>query len=286
MSYAGKGTARRQVRNFHLPPVSSAVLATLVRVRAECQHYRGTSHAAVITTTPSTRTPARESARTDSAAVAPVVRTSSTNSTHSGRPVSRSGGTDTRPARFSTRLRADSPTESLTPAANFRTGSTRTGSGANACEAASATASTESPPRDRAARARLGAGTRTRPASSGGSISPSSRNARTAAATATPKGTARSRLPRSFAATTADRSGPSWAPRAHTRTPGSTRGVTGTGRPDNTPAHRRHHRAPCAPHPPHSRGRTRSNSARMGAVCTPIPTPRPQAISRAAPESP
>lgn len=200
--------------------------------------------------------PAAARARAHACAVAPVVSTSSTMTTCAFAITAGNGPAVIRPRRLRSRARADSPAESRTLHQTRRHGSTRQPSSDPAATRAHRT--TGSPPRRRAEIRRLGEGT---------SISgrPGVRNSASPAASASPSGPARSRLPRSFTASTACRAGPRYGLSAQHGTPGSLRGWIRTGGPPRLRAQSRHHSVPGRRQPPHSGGRTRSRSARIRA---------------------
>ncbi len=206
--------------------------------------------------------PAAASARTDSPAVAPVVRTSSTSTTSAfiADRAARNGPARAviRPWRLALRSLGPSPTESRT-ARCIRSAEATPQSGSKPA-AIRATRATGSPPRRRAADRLVGAGTRT-------SDRRGSRSVASPPANANPNGAARSRRPCSLTAITARRAAPAYPPSAQHGTPGSVRGRTRTGVPDRLRAHPAHHTSPWAPHPPHVRGRIRSSSIRIGPVC-------------------
>lgn len=212
--------------------------------------------------------PAATRARAHACAVAPVVSTSSTMTTCAFVTAAGNGPAVIRPRRLRSRARADSPAESRTPHQTRRHGNTWQPSSDPA--AARAHRTTGSPPRRRAEIRRLGEGT---------SISgrPGVRNSASPAASASPSGPARSRLPRSFTASTACRAGPRYGLSAQHGTPGSLRGRTRTGGPMRLRAQSRHHGVPGRRQPPHSGGRTRSRSARIPASVPPgTDTNRPE----------
>ncbi len=224
------------------------------------------THAAQVTMTARTPMPAAASARTDSPAVAPVVRTSSTSTT-SAFAIETAAGNDSaraviRPCRLALRSLGPRPTESRT-ARCIRNAAAARQSGSKPA-AILVTRATGSPPRRRAADRLVGAGIRT-------SDRRGSRSVASPLANANPNGGARSRRPCSLTAITARRPAPAYPPSAQHGTPGSVRGRTRTGIPDRLRAHPAHHTSPCAPHPPHVRGRIRSSSIRIGPVCRSSP---------------
>ncbi len=230
------------------------------------------SQAAHVTKMARTGRPEHSSARTDSAAVAPVVSTSSTTTTSAFAADRAASGaardTHIRPRRLCLRSPGDRPTESCTPRHTRNTGTSWQPSSDRTATAAVRT--TGSPPRLRAAARRLGAGT-----SSNGT--PGVRNRRRAPAMACPSGAARSVRPRSLSARTARRAGPAYRATAQHGTPGSVRGRSRSGGPASAVAHASHHGVPGRPQPPHATGRTRSRRVRMG---TSVPG---TAVARAAP---
>ncbi len=265
------------------PPPNSrfgCVFATLVRQPADrqCSRKFPTGHAAHVTRTPHAGNPISANARTDSRAVAPVVSTSSTTTTSAFPGIPRSAarsGTVTRPPRLSARSAGVKPTESRTPRPTCNRDTTRL-SGSHRV-AKRAERSTGSPPLRRAATALLGAGTST-------SGRPADRSSASPPASAAPSGSARSRRPRSFAASTARRAGPAYGASAQHGTPGSVRGHTRSGGPASAAAHSAHHPEPGRPQPAQAAGRTRSSRFRIARVCTwpptrsaPLPTSPPDA---------
>lgn len=254
-------------------PGTGCVNATLVRgseVR-HCSPRISRIHAAQVTNTPSRCEPAAVRARAHARAVTPVVSTSSTMTTCAFAAQPGRGAARTRPLRLRSRIRADRPAESRTPHHTRRHGSTRQSLSDPA--AIRAHRSTGSPPRRRAAAERLGEGTSTRG-------SPGARNSARPAASASPSGRARSRRPRSFAASTACRAGPRYGLSAQHGTPGSTRGYTRTGGPARLRPQSAHHEVPPLRHPAHSDGTTRSSSVRIPGVCRRVPTRAARKLSR------
>lgn len=241
------------------------------------------SQAEHVTRTAFVSTPAPRSARTDSRAVAPVVSTSSTTTTSVfctlRRPARGPRRTEILPCRLCWRSPGVNPTESRTPHHTRNIGTTRQ-SGSHPA-AAHAVRSAGSPPRRRADAPRLGAGTNTNTRSG-------VRNRARPRAMASPSGAARSRRPRSLAASTARRAAPAYGASAQHGTPGSARGRTRVGPPVSAAAQSAHHPAPTAPQPAHEAGSAKSNratrcsAAPMGEVCTRPPTFGGW-ISRAAP---
>ncbi len=209
--------------------------------------------------------PTATRARAHACAVDPVVSTSSTKTTCAFAASAGSGTARIRPRRLRSRSRADRPAESRTPHQTRRHGSTWQPSSDRAADRAHR--STGSPPRRRAEARRLGEGT---------SISgrPGVRNSASPAASASPSGSARSRRPRSFTASTACRAGPRYGLSAQHGTPGSRRGWKRTGGPATLRAQSPHHSVPGRRQPPHSAGRTRSRSVRI-AASVPLGTDRP-----------
>ncbi len=254
------------------PPPNSrfgCVFATLVRQPADrqCSRKFPTGHAAHVTRTPRVGNPISANARTDSRAVAPVVSTSSTTTTSAfagiPRSAARTGTVVTRPPRLRERCAGVKPTESRTPGRSRKRATTRL-SGSHRL-ATRAERSTGSPPLRRAATPLLGAGTST-------SGRRADRSAASPPASATPSGSARSRRPRSFAASTARRAGPAYGPSAQHGTPGSVRGHTRTGGPASASAQSAHQSAPERPQPAQTAGSTRSSSVRIGTVSARPPT--------------
>ncbi len=243
-------------------PGTGCVNATVVRrrnVRHCSRKFRGI-HAAQTTNRQSGYVPTAARARTHACAVAPVVSTSSTKTTCAFAAAAGSGTAHTRPRRLRSRSRADRPAESRTPHQTRRHGNTWQPSSDRAADRAHRT--TGSPPRRRAETRRLGEGTSIKGR-------PGVRNSASPAASARPSGPARSRLPRSFAASTACRAGPRYRLSAQHGTPGSLRGRIRTGGPSRVRAQPAHHSVPGRRQPPHSGGRTRSRSVPMPASVPP-----------------
>lgn len=237
------------------------------------------SQAAQVTRTPRVGNPISPSACTDSRAVAPVVSTSSmtTTSAFGGIPQSatRPGAVVTRPPRLRARSAGVKPTESRTPGPMRNSDTTRL-SGSHRV-ATRAERNTGSPPLRRAATTRLGAGTST-------SGRRADRSSASPPASAAPSGSARSRRPRSFAASTARRTGPAYGASAQHGTPGSVRGHTRTGGPASAASHLAHQPAPARPQPAQEAGNTRSSRVRIARVCTRPPTSWVNRVRRPLPE--
>lgn len=230
----------------------------------------------VVAATAAARTSADVTARTAlaaSARVAPVVTTSSTMTTTSAlasrsprRPSRAWNAPATLVCRASWSSAAWSATRRRTRNAPTTGGLTPRAS-MTARAAARASVSKGTSPRRARAAGRLGTGTTT-------TRGPQPRTAPTrAVARSGAKASTRSRRSRSLYACRARRVGPSYDVAAHVggSPAGGGRGTTTKGALTTALAHARHQRSPGAPHPPHTRGSTRSRTSARTEAGDPIP---------------
>ncbi len=249
---------------------------------------------AVSTRTAATWCPASSRRRTQPAAVAPVVRTSSmTTTSERGGRISSVRSTRC-PARFRSRSPGFRPTESRTPRRNARQSALRVSDPAPDLTPAACAPirAMWEPPLRRAADLLDGAGTRwhVRPVV----IAPpcSTASTRRPSAMRSPSGTTRSRRPPSLYARTARRAAARYRPSAYTGGPVSSNGRRTRLSPPISAAHSSHHPVPATPHPAHRLGSRRSTrpamgppvaSSRFGSMRASVPAPNGPLPDRNAP---